>query len=78
MSKQHNSVEQVVEFLNTNPLSTESDIQIKLWGYNRHTSYESNKKYAELLRRGLAKGLYTRVRLPIKGIQSRYFYYVPR
>ena len=69
-----NSVNQVVESLKENNFQTESEIQENIWGYFRNKSCCSNKKYADLLRRGLNKGLYYRVK-HIKG-RSKYVYFV--
>jgi len=68
-----NSVMQIVEFLNKNNFSTESEIQESIWGYFRNETYESNKKYADLLRRGLDKGLYYRVKHSKNKSQFVYF-----
>ena len=73
-----NSVKQIVEHLIKFPFQTESEIQEDLFGYYRNETWESNKKYADLLRRGLQKGLYKRF-LWKKKSDSRnlYRYYVP-
>lgn len=72
-----NSVKQIVRWLKVNPYSTESEIQQKVFGYVRKNSYESNKKYADMLRRGMSKGLVSRIKLKIPRIRERYFYFVP-
>ena len=75
-----NSVKQIIEFLIENPFQTESEIQENVFDYFRNAprQLESNKKYADLLRRGLAKGYYRRF-LWKKKSDSRnlYRYYVP-
>jgi len=75
-----NSVKQIIEFLIENPFQTESEIQENVFDYFRNAprQLESNKKYADLLRRGLAKGYYKRF-LWKKKSDSRnlYRYYVP-
>jgi hypothetical protein len=73
----YRSVNEIVEFLKTTNHQTESQIQEKVFGYFRNYSYESNKKYADMLRRGLQKGLYKRI-LWKKKSDSRnlYYYYV--
>jgi hypothetical protein len=75
-----NSVNQIVEHLIKFPFQTESEIQEDVFGYFRNAprQLESNKKYADLLRRGLQKGLYKRF-LWKKKSDSRnlYRYYVP-
>ena len=70
-----NSVKEVVEFLEINPLSTETEIQEGVWGYYRGSMRGSNKKYADLLRRGLRKGLYSRVEVENSG-RSKFFYLI--
>jgi len=69
-----NSVKQIIEFLTNNPDQTETEIQEKVWGYYRyaHRQLESNKKYADLLRRAVAKGLICRIEK--KKNQSRFVY----
>ena len=73
-----NSVKQIVEHLIKFPFQTESEIQEDLFGYYRNETWESNKKYADLLRRGLQKGLYKRFLWKKKSdSRSLYRYYVP-
>ena len=73
-----NSVKQIVEHLIKFPFQTESEIQEDLFGYYRNETWESNKKYADLLRRGLAKGLYKRILWKTKSdSRNLYRYYVP-
>jgi hypothetical protein len=69
-----NSVNQIVDYLKANPFQTESEIQQNVWGYFRNETWESNKKYADLLRRAVAKGLVNRVKHK-KG-RSQYVYFV--
>ena len=75
-----NSVNQIVQYLIENPFQTETEIQENVFDYFRYgyRQLESNKKYADLLRRGLAKGYYKRF-LWKKKSDSRnlYRYYVP-
>ena len=73
-----NSVKQIVEHLIKFPFQTESEIQEDLFGYYRNETWESNKKYADLLRRGLQKGLYKRILWKRKSdSRNLYRYYVP-
>jgi hypothetical protein len=75
-----NSVKQIVEYLIENPFRTESQIQEDIWGYFRNAprQLEPNKKYADLLRRGLQKGLYKRILWKRKSdSRNLYRYYVP-
>ena len=69
------SVNQIVEFLDLTLLASEGQIQRKVFGYNRTHSCYSNKKYAEMLRRGIDKGLYNKLEMKIPGIKSRIFYF---
>jgi hypothetical protein len=73
----YRSVKEIVNFLQTSNYQTESQIQEKVFGYYRNSTWESNKKYADMLRRGLQKGLYKRI-LWKKKSDSRnlYYYYV--
>lgn len=72
-----NSVKEVVEYLKRNPMSTETEIQERIWGYYRGSTRESNKKYADLLRRGLKKGLYSRVETE-NSRRSKFFYFIKK
>ena len=72
-----NSVKEVVEYLKRNPMSTETEIQEGVWGYYRGSTRESNKKYADLLRRGLKKGLYSRVETE-NSRRSKFFYFIKK
>ena len=74
----YRSVKEIVEFLKDNQFQTESQIQEQVFNYYRGSSYESNKKYADMLRRGLGKGLYKRILWRRKGdSKPLYRYYVP-
>ena len=73
-----NSVKQIVEHLIKFPFQTESEIQEDVFGYFRNETIESNKKYADMLRRGLRKGLYKRILWKTKSdSRALYRYYVP-
>jgi hypothetical protein len=75
-----NSVKQIVEYLIENPFRTESQIQEDVCDYFRNAprQLEPNKKYADLLRRGLQKGLYKRFLWKRKSdSRNLYRYYVP-
>ena len=78
-SRQNNSVQSIVDVLDNYLLLPESEIMRRAFGYDRSTSYGSNKKYADMLRRGLTKGSYKRVNLgkgaSSKYPQSEYFYF---
>jgi hypothetical protein len=73
----YRSVKEIANFLKDNPFQTESQIQEKVFGYFRNSSYESNKKYADMLRRGLDKGLYKRILLKEeRDSRALYKYYI--
>jgi hypothetical protein len=75
-----NSVKQIVEHLIKYPFQTETEIQEDVFDYyrNHSTTIESNKKYADMLRRGLSKGLYKRILWKTKSdSRALYRYYVP-
>jgi SOS response regulatory protein OraA/RecX len=69
-----NSVKQIVNYLKQNNFQTESEIQENVFNYFRNETWLSNKKYADLLRRAVAKGLVNRVKHK-KG-RSQYVYFV--
>ncbi len=71
-----NSVNQIVDYLRQNNFQTETEIQENVFGYFRNAprQLESNKKYADLLRRGVSKGLVHRIKH--KKNQSQYVYLV--
>jgi hypothetical protein len=69
-----NSVNQIVNYLKQNNFQTESEIQENVWGYFRNETRLANKKFADLLRRGLRKGLYYRVKH--KKNKSQYVYFI--
>jgi hypothetical protein len=69
-----NSVKQIVEFLDLTVLASEKQIQLEVFGYDRNTSRESNKKYTDMLRRGIRK-FYHRVEFRVPGVNSRIFYF---
>jgi len=71
-----NIQQDIVDFLTANPgFYSETELFNRCFGYNRNSTNESNKKYAELLRRAWAKGLVTR-RLKA-GATNRYEWYLP-
>jgi hypothetical protein len=73
MSKR-NSVKQIVDFLDLTVIASEGEIQKKVFNYYRKSKGgEANKKYADMLRRGVGKGLYKRFYM--SGLKSRVYYY---
>ena len=75
---QRNSQQEIVDYLKTTRFMTESDIQEDVWGYKRGESRESNKKYADILRRAYYSGKIKRVRMKIHDIDKRmvFRYYI--
>jgi hypothetical protein len=73
----YRSVKEIVHHLIYNPFKTETEIQVEVFSYYRG-GVEPNKKYADMLRRGLAKGLYKRILWKRKSdSRALYRYYVP-
>ena len=69
-----NSVNQIVNYLKQNNFQTESEIQQNVFNYFRNETWLSNKKYADLLRRAVSKGLIYRVKHK-KG-RSQFVYFI--
>ncbi len=63
-----NSVKQMVNVLKQFGPMTENEINQTAFGYDRNTSFGSNKKYADMLRRGLSKGIIDRVEVPSNAV----------
>ena len=73
----YRSVKEIVAYLEQNPFKTESEIQWHVFRYIRG-GVEGNKKYADMLRRGLEKGYYKRILWKTKSdSRALYRYYVP-
>ena len=74
----YRSVKEIVAYLEQNPFKTESEIQENVFDYYRNETWESNKKYADMLRRGLDKGYYKRILWKTESdSRALYRYYVP-
>ena len=74
----YRSIKEIVHHLIHNPFKTETEIQEEVFSYYRSGSFYSNKKYADMLRRGLAKGMIKRIYWKRKcDSRSLYRYYVP-
>jgi hypothetical protein len=74
-----NSVKQVIAYLQENPFTSENQIMSTVFGYTRRSRCSgSNKKYAELLRRGLDSGKIARIEAKVSGKLDKFFYYVPK
>jgi len=74
----YRSIKEIVDYLVENPFQTESEIQEKVFDYYRNETWESNRKYADMLRRGLKKGLISSVERKVVGTKSRIFYFIPK
>jgi len=70
--------DEIVEYLKENPCRKESEIFFDIYNFTRD-GFDSNKKYADCLRRALYSGKIERKRVKLKGIDNRYYfrYYVP-
>jgi hypothetical protein len=71
----NNSVKEILSYLNETNYRTEMTIQEDVFSYYRNDTWESNKKYAYMLRRGVTKGLIGRVQWKRKHESRPYFYY---
>lgn len=74
MPRKSNSIKQIVEYLSNNNFRTEAQIQLDVFDYDRHTSMYSNKKYADMLRRGVSKGIIKRVKVDLG--KTKFIYYI--
>ena len=72
-----NSVESMIDALRSKPFLSENELTTAAFGYDRNRSGHSNKKYADMLRRGLRKGIIKRVEANVKGKRAKFFYYIP-
>ena len=74
----NNSVKQMVAVLQKNAPMTENEIFKAAFDYDRNyhgtVMGQSNKKYADMLRRGLSKGIIYRVETEMHG-KAKYAYY---
>lgn len=72
-----NSINQIIDVLKWKQFLTENEIMFTAFGYDRNYSGASNKKYADMLRRGMAKGIIDRVEMKGWGdSRSKYLYYL--
>lgn len=67
--------EEIVNYYTTNPGRTESQMQLDVYDYVRSHSRESNKKYADCLRRALYSRKLSRI-LAQTPRGKRYIYFV--
>ena len=73
----NNSVHEMVDVLKKLGPMTETEVFKAAFGYDQNNSNQSNKKYADMLRRGMRKGLINRVETDGLG-KARFAYYAPR
>ena len=77
----NNSVQDMVEVLKVYGAMTENEINTKAFGYTRGASFGSNKKYADMLRRGMKKGIIGRIGFPdnaIKHGSAKFIYFATK
>tara|TARA_R110002096_G_scaffold126585_1_gene273788 strand:+ start:166 stop:465 length:300 start_codon:yes stop_codon:yes gene_type:complete len=77
----NNSVTEMVDALKTIGAMTENEINKAAFGYDRNNSFYSNKKYADMLRRGMKKGLIDRIEWPANAIKhgrSKFIYFATK
>ena len=73
----NNSVNQMVSVLKQFGPMTENEIHQTAFGYDRNNSFESNKKYADMLRRGMRKGIIARIEADTNS-RAKFLYYATR
>ncbi len=71
-----NSINQIIDVLKWKQFLTENEIMSTAFGYDRNYSRASNKKYADMLRRGMAKGIIDRIEMKHPANRSKYLYYL--
>ena len=76
--KKNNSVHEMVDALKRVGPMTETEIFKAAFGYDRNNSIHSNKKYADMLRRGMKKGLISRVEMEGTTSRAKFVYYAKK
>ena len=79
--KERNSVIEMVDVLKRIGPMTETEIHKAAFGYDRNRDGGSNKKYADMLRRGMKKGFIDRIEWPSNAIyygRSKFIYFATR
>ena len=76
MSKKRNSINQIIDVLKWKQFLCENEIMFVAFGYDRNDSRASNKKYADMLRRSMVKGVIGRVEMKRPGSRAKYLYYL--
>ena len=72
-----NSVKTMVQVLQEVGPMTENEITKTAFGYDRNASYGSNKKYADMLRRGMKKGIIDRIE-PAINSRAKFLYFATK
>ena len=74
-----NSVKDMVDVLKEYGPMTENDINKAAFGFDRNNprSFGSNKKYADMLRRGMRKGIIARIEADTNS-RAKFLYYATR
>ena len=75
--KTYNSVNEMIDVLRKKPFLTENELTWAAFDYDRNCNGGSNKKYADMLRRGLHKGIIKRIEAKVEGKRAKFFYYIP-
>ena len=76
MSKKRNSINQIIDVLKWKQFLCENEIMFVAFGYDRNDTRASNKKYADMLRRSMVKGVIGRVEMKRPGSRAKYLYYL--
>ena len=76
--KTQNSVQDMVEVLKVYGPMSENQINTKAFGYTRGASFGSNKKYADMLRRGMLKGIIDRVEMKNASTKTKFIYFAAK
>lgn len=63
---------EIVDYIKNNPGESENQIMYEIYGYDRNSTWESNKKYADCLRRALHSGKIRREEVS----KNRFVYYI--
>ena len=71
------SVQDMVEVLKKKGAMTENEIHYEAFGYDRNRSFGSNKKYADMLRRGMKKGIIDRIE-PAINSRAKFLYFATK
>ena len=65
---------EIVDYIKRNPGQSENQIMYDVYDYDRNSTWESNKKYADCLRRALHSGKIRREE--VKGKSYKFIYYI--